>query len=141
MSSSAPKPQALPFKLPNPAATTRTASNHCELLEIHKLRILIAATRIVRNAGVSNMLLGGTLSLGATLAITPTPETIQATSTEAGSTLGITLTIDTDFLFPASKLVIDKQGESHYDLAGTPMSLINVLDSKSPGTETVAQLP
>ena len=37
----------------------------------------------------------------------------------------------TGFLYPASKLVIDKQGEFHYDLAGSPWSLVNVLDSKA----------
>jgi hypothetical protein len=35
----------------------------------------------------------------------------------------------TGFLYPASKLVIDKQGEFHYDLAGSPWALVNVLDS------------
>lgn len=39
---------------------------------------------------------------------------------------------NTGFLYPASKLVIDKQGEFHYDLAGDPWALVNVLDS--PGT-------
>jgi hypothetical protein len=36
----------------------------------------------------------------------------------------------TGFLYPASKLVIDQQGEFHYDLAGIPWSLVNVLDSR-----------
>jgi hypothetical protein len=36
----------------------------------------------------------------------------------------------TGFLFPASKLVIDRQGELHYDLAGSPWALENVLDSQ-----------
>ena len=204
--------------------------------------ILTAAIRTVRNAGISNLLLGSTLTLGAAhgLASNPTPETIQATYTQAGNVVSITLTIDTystpsdlealsrafqdgndqalvtalsktravghcsiagalgydiafiqtvvtptgriitfvtnrplqlgeaqqdstsppydlavgqfdindtdaskntGFLFPASKLVIDKQGEFHYNLAGTPWPLINVLDSKAPATETVAQLP
>jgi hypothetical protein len=35
----------------------------------------------------------------------------------------------TGFLYPASKLVIDTQGMFHYDLAGDPWSLVNVLDS------------
>jgi hypothetical protein len=35
----------------------------------------------------------------------------------------------TGFLYPASKLVIDKQGKFHYDLAGSPWALVNVLDS------------
>ncbi len=36
----------------------------------------------------------------------------------------------TGFLFPASKLVIDDQGEFHYDLAGSPWALVNILDSQ-----------
>jgi hypothetical protein len=36
----------------------------------------------------------------------------------------------TGFLYPASKLVIDKQGAVHYDLAGSPWALVNVLDSR-----------
>jgi hypothetical protein len=41
----------------------------------------------------------------------------------------------TGFLYPASKLVIDSAGEFHYDLAGDPWTLINVLDVlNSPGT-------
>ncbi|MGA9669815.1 MAG: hypothetical protein WBQ94_11430 [Terracidiphilus sp.] len=47
----------------------------------------------------------------------------------------------TGFLFPASKLLIDKQGELHYNLEGTPWSLLNVLDSKGTGAETLAQVP
>jgi len=38
-------------------------------------------------------------------------------------------TKSTGFLYPASKLVVDKQGEFHYDLAGSPWALVNVLDS------------
>ena len=38
---------------------------------------------------------------------------------------------NTGFLYPASKLVIDKQGVFRYDLAGNPWSLVNVLDSKA----------
>ena len=38
-------------------------------------------------------------------------------------------TKSTGFLYPASKLVIDEQGKLHYDLAGNPWPLINVLDS------------
>jgi hypothetical protein len=37
----------------------------------------------------------------------------------------------TGFLYPASKLVIDQQGELHYDLAGNPWELVNVLDSQA----------
>jgi hypothetical protein len=44
----------------------------------------------------------------------------------------------TGFLYPASKLLIDRQGEFHYDLAGTPWPLVNVLDSKSPAAEALA---
>jgi hypothetical protein len=35
----------------------------------------------------------------------------------------------TGFLYPAARLVIDQQGEFHYDLAGNPWSLASVLDS------------
>jgi hypothetical protein len=38
-------------------------------------------------------------------------------------------TKSTGFLYPASRLVMDEQGEFHYDLAGSPWSLVNVLDS------------
>ena len=38
-------------------------------------------------------------------------------------------TKSTGFLYPASHLVLDEQGEFHYDLAGSPSLLINVLDS------------
>jgi hypothetical protein len=36
----------------------------------------------------------------------------------------------TGFLYPASKLVIDGEGKLHYDLAGSPRPLVDVLDSK-----------
>jgi hypothetical protein len=39
-------------------------------------------------------------------------------------------TKNTGFLYPASKLVIDKQGVIHYDLAGNPLPLINILNSR-----------
>jgi hypothetical protein len=39
-------------------------------------------------------------------------------------------TKSTGFLYPASKLVIDGQGKLHYDLAGSPRPLADVLDSK-----------
>jgi hypothetical protein len=45
-------------------------------------------------------------------------------------------TKSTGFLFPASKLVVDEQGEFHYDLAGTSWALFNVLDSN--GTPSLA---
>jgi hypothetical protein len=35
----------------------------------------------------------------------------------------------TGFLFPASKLVVDEQGAFHYDLAGVPLALADVLHS------------
>lgn len=38
-------------------------------------------------------------------------------------------TKSTGFLYPASKLVLDDQGVFHYDLAGSPWSLANILDS------------
>jgi len=38
-------------------------------------------------------------------------------------------TKSTGFLYPASRLVMDDQGEFHYDLGGSPSSLGNVLDS------------
>jgi hypothetical protein len=50
-------------------------------------------------------------------------------------------TKSTGFLFPASKLIIDKQGAFHYDLEGTPWSLLNVLDSKGTSAEIVAKVP
>ena len=45
-------------------------------------------------------------------------------------------TKSTGILFPASKLVIDDQGKSHYDLAGNPWMLVNVLDSNGAGPLT-----
>jgi hypothetical protein len=38
-------------------------------------------------------------------------------------------TKSTGFLYPASRLVVNEQGEFHYDLAGSPWSLVNVLYS------------
>jgi hypothetical protein len=35
----------------------------------------------------------------------------------------------TGFLYPASRLVGDAQGEFHYDLTGNPLSLVKILDS------------
>jgi hypothetical protein len=48
------------------------------------------------------------------------------------------MTKSTGFLYPAARLVIDEMGEFHYDLAGTPWSLANVLDSKASSGETIA---
>jgi hypothetical protein len=45
------------------------------------------------------------------------------------------------FLYPASKLVIDKQGVFRYDLSGNPWPLVNVLDSKAVSGETLAMGP
>ncbi len=39
-------------------------------------------------------------------------------------------TKSTGYLYPASKLVIGKLGEFHYDLAGAPWALINILEWK-----------
>jgi hypothetical protein len=50
-------------------------------------------------------------------------------------------TKNTGFLYPASKLMIDKQGVFRYDLAGRPWSLVNVLDSKAASGETLALGP
>jgi hypothetical protein len=50
-------------------------------------------------------------------------------------------TKSTGFLYPASKLVIDEKGEFHYDLTGTPWSLVNILDSRAASGETLAQGP
>jgi hypothetical protein len=38
-------------------------------------------------------------------------------------------TKSTGFLYPASKLVVNEQGEFRYNLAGSPLALVNVLDS------------
>jgi hypothetical protein len=37
--------------------------------------------------------------------------------------------------------VIDEQGEFHYDLTGTPWSLVNILDSRAASGETLALGP
>jgi hypothetical protein len=50
-------------------------------------------------------------------------------------------TKSTGFLYPASKLVVDEKGEFHYDLTGTPWSLVNILDSRAASGETLAQGP
>jgi hypothetical protein len=38
-------------------------------------------------------------------------------------------TKSTGFLYPASRLVMDEHGGFHYDLAGSPWTVVNVLDS------------
>ena len=50
-------------------------------------------------------------------------------------------TKNTGFLYPASKLAIDKQGVFRYDLSGNPWSLVNILDSKAASAETLALGP
>jgi hypothetical protein len=50
-------------------------------------------------------------------------------------------TRSTGFLYPASKLVIDDQGDFHYDLSGNPWSLINISESKTDSGETLAMGP
>ena len=50
-------------------------------------------------------------------------------------------TKSTGFLYPASKLVIDEQGEFHYDLAASPWSLVNVSDSSWPPAPAAREAP
>jgi hypothetical protein len=50
-------------------------------------------------------------------------------------------TKSTGFMYPASKLVVDQQGAFHYDLAGSPWSLVNVLDSNWAPAVAVRQAP
>jgi len=203
------------------------------------MRSFTKLSRRARKSGISILLLVGTFTLGANVgfASTPNPETIQATSTQAGKTATLTLVVynystssemqvltqafqagqdrglanalskikaaghcsiagglsydvafiqvvptptgrkitfiasrphpveeadppatarsfdlavgqfdmnDTDaaksrgFLYPASKLLIDPQGEFHYDLAGAPWPLVNVLESNGPAAEALA---
>ena len=49
-------------------------------------------------------------------------------------------TRSTGFLFPASKLVADEQGALHYDLAGVPWALVNVLHSNGTPQPTGPQV-
>lgn len=49
-------------------------------------------------------------------------------------------TKNTGFLFPASKLVVDEQGALHYDLAGVPWALVNVLQSNETPRPTGPQV-
>jgi hypothetical protein len=42
------------------------------------------------------------------------------------------------FFYPATKLVVDQQGELRYDLASRPWSLVSVLDSQAVSGETLA---
>jgi hypothetical protein len=50
-------------------------------------------------------------------------------------------TKSTGFLYLASRLVVDEQGAFHYDLAGSPWSLVNVLDSNWAPALTARQAP
>ena len=50
-------------------------------------------------------------------------------------------TKSTGFLYPASRLLMDEQGEFHYDLAGSPWSLVNVLDSNWAPALAVGEAP
>jgi hypothetical protein len=50
-------------------------------------------------------------------------------------------TKSTGFLYLASRLVVDEQGAFHYDLAGNPWSLVNVLDSNWAPALTARQAP
>ena len=50
-------------------------------------------------------------------------------------------TKSTGFLYLASRLVVDEQGAFHYDLAGSPWSLVNVLDSNQAPALTARQAP
>jgi hypothetical protein len=47
----------------------------------------------------------------------------------------------TGFLYLASRLVVDEQGAFHYDLTGSPWSLVNVLDSNWASAQAVRQAP
>ena len=49
-------------------------------------------------------------------------------------------TKSTGFLFPASKLVVDEQGAFHYDLAGVPWALVNILYSNGTSQPTGPQV-
>ena len=50
-------------------------------------------------------------------------------------------TKSTGFLYLASRLVVDEQGAFHYDLAGSPWSLVNVLDSNWAPAPPARQAP
>jgi hypothetical protein len=50
-------------------------------------------------------------------------------------------TRSTGFLYPASRLVMDEQGEFHYDLAGHPWSMVNVVDSNWAPAPAVPKAP
>jgi len=50
-------------------------------------------------------------------------------------------TKSTGFLYLASRLVVDEQGAFHYDLTGSPWSLVNVLDSNWASAQAVRQAP
>ena len=50
-------------------------------------------------------------------------------------------TKSTGFLYLASRLVVDEQGAFHYDLAGSPWSLVNVLDSNWAPAQAARETP
>jgi hypothetical protein len=242
MNSSSPKNPAKSKPPHNSNVAAQRCLTKADVLEDRKMGPLTRGFRCARKLRFSSLLLVSTFTLGTTLgfAAGPNAETIQATYAQAGSMIGITLTIDrysapsdmqvlsqafqddqdrglatalsktnaaghcsitgalgydvafiqtvltptgrqitfiairplqsgettadassqsfdlavgqfdlndadnsksTGFLYPASKLVIDKQGEFHYDLAGIPWSLVNVLDSREPPGETIALGP
>jgi hypothetical protein len=120
MSSFALRPQASsPLTPPNISPAARTASNHCALLENHKMGILTYAIRSVRNAGISNILMGGTIALGATLANSspsPAPESIHATFAQTGSPVSINLTIDT-YSTPSDLAILSRAFQDGHDQA------------------------
>ena len=47
----------------------------------------------------------------------------------------------TGFLYPASKLAVDNQGQPHYDLAGNPLLLVNVIETRQPSSGDMALAP
>jgi len=210
-----------------------------DILEDRKMGILTSVIRLVRDFGVSKLLMGGTMALGATLGVqgNPTLQVIEASATQGDHVVLITLAVyryaspddllllsqafqtgkdqaladalskmkpaghcsisgttgydvtfiqlattptgrqitfiatrpheqgdasgdakarpfdlaigefdlnDTDktknagFLYPASKLVVDGQGAYHFDLTGSPLALVNILDSKPANSEEMA---
>jgi len=50
-------------------------------------------------------------------------------------------TKSTGFIYPASRLVMDEQGDFHYDLAGSAWSLVNVVDSNGAGALAGRETP
>jgi hypothetical protein len=50
-------------------------------------------------------------------------------------------TKSTGYLYLASRLVVDEQGAFHYDLAGSPWSLVNVVDSNWAAAQAARDAP